>query len=119
MQPHLILAALTEATHPVARLTRYDQGLDWAAGQARQLLTDARMWARYGDRVYLAAATQQLRAWIADGPDLDCEDYERGCADGQAQIARILDGDRGEIRDLLDDARQRAERLWKEAAVTD
>lgn len=116
MQPHIILAALDEATRPVARLTRYDQGLDWAAGQARAILVDARINARPGDRAHITQAARQLRAWIAAGPDVDSEEYERGCVDGQAQIARVLDGDRGEIRDLLDDARQRAERLWKEAA---
>lgn len=108
--PEQILAALDEATRPDYVSCRYDRGVAWANGNARQIM------ARYvldgTPEQNLARVDKAIREWLAEGPDYDSQDYISGCEDGQRTIRDILDGDTGEVLDALESAADRANRLY-------
>ncbi|WP_435245043.1 hypothetical protein [Streptomyces tendae] len=95
-------AALYQALKPQYVGDRFERGYAWAMDSARAVLGRHRL--DGDDAKNLATVTPALRAWLAEGPDRDSQDYNRGCEAGQETIRLILDGDPDEILSHLEDA---------------
>lgn len=88
---HLALVAAATFTGPAN--ARFTEGVRDASAALRKILE-----AHAEDRDGLEAA---LRAYLADGPASDSDDYERGGEVVHSDVEFVLDGDRHTIAELL------------------
>ncbi|MFJ6085096.1 hypothetical protein ACIQI8_27180 [Streptomyces sp. NPDC092369] len=123
-QPHLILAALDEATRYPDTPVHQGNGLrNEGDGEARTVARN-HMGDSHQDELRTPDVLPQmgaaLRRWIAGGPTHLVDDhgrhYEHGYAERQAVIRRILDGDYDTITSLLDNALRRATANYQAAS---
>lgn len=115
--PEITLAALDEVVRPSPRdIGRFGLGNAYAESKARHLMASTHSDLERAPRD-LSAIDKALRAWIADGPDTDTDEYEAGYQHVQEQILLILDSNYATVTEYLDDARERAERLYRAATT--
>ncbi|MDT0435672.1 MULTISPECIES: hypothetical protein [Streptomyces] len=120
-QPHLILAALDEATRYPDKPAHRNQVRSDGGGEARTVARNLMSDCHQDDHRPVDVVTSMdraLRVWLQRGPttSLGEPDYEIGYALVQKTIRRLLDGDPKTIQRLLEAARYRAVRFHDEAA---